>query len=857
MWRSLPNPSEVFLATVLCLLFSTVAYAQTESSAKPDTLGVTSVVWGSRTKYALTCPEEHDASTTSALLGEGMPRPEAAIAASRDGTSSDHAVGGAQMDQPAVSGEAIVAVQVNGRPMGDFVRMYRDPDGHWYAPADLLKASRLLPPTAQPLRINGEEYFPLASYIGVTFQFDATRQLLSITMSAKDFQTLSILGSTRVPATPMVSDPGFFLNNDIQVAGSGSTVQVSGVEELGFFSKLGVLTTQYAARDLTQHWAATRLQTQFFRDFPKKMATLTIGDSVTPTFASWGNAVNFAGVRWASNFSTQPTFVPFQLPSIIGSAAQPSTVDLYVNGLRAVQQTVPEGPFSISDIPVMSAVGNIQMVVTDMLGRQQIVSLPYISAQQLLRKKVSEYSFESGVERQNFGWQSDNYGTWFASGTYRRGLTDTFTLNLHGEVLLNSQTFGAGFDYGLVHLGVLSAGLAISHDTHGHTAGLAYGQLQHVGRRFGVSSFAQAAQPNFRQLGLLLTQHPTQFVGLAQASYSPTDWVTLSAGLMHQDKPTYPVFDADNNKVEHFNTVSSSINFRVWRGAMLTFSGNYTPEFKQKASGTAILVIPLQKRRLLTASTGYQATGTSPSVDYMQQPPPGTGWGYRARISSSHDVSIPRVDAGITYQNDFGAYRLEASQQQGSPINWLFNYLGGAVLLHRDALLSRQLNDSFAVVDTNGASGLKVMANNAFIATTDWRGLAVVPILPPYVANSIALDESSVPLDLNIDLGEKTIVPWNRSGLLVKFKAQEVNSVLLALVTEDGKPLPTGAEIKVNGDSEVYEVALRGEVYIAHIAFPATVHAKWEGVSCEASVVRPESNEPLPKIGPVTCRSMK
>ncbi len=759
--------------------------------------------------------------------------------------------------QPPSPGEVVVALQINSHAEGDFVTMYRDALGRWYATADVLLEARLQRPTWQALRVGGTEYYLLDAYSGVSYQFDSAQQMLAITIAASNFQRLNLQASNRVPVTPMPSDPGFFLNHDLHVAGSAAQAHVSGIEEIGFFSKLGVLTSQFAAQDLTSHLQATRLQTRFFRDFPEKMATIGIGDSYSASFAPWGQVVNYAGIRWASNFTTQPAFLPFALPSIAGQAAQPSTVDLYVNSLKTLQQSVDEGPFTISNIPVLGAQGNIQMVVTDLLGRQQLVSLPYISSPQLVRRGVSEYAYESGVQRRNFGLDSNDYGPWFASATYRHGLSDTFTLGLRGEVLRTSQTLGISFDRGFLRLGVVSGGVAVSRDEAGRTAGLTYAQLQRSARTLGFSLNVQAAQDGFRQLGLLPTQRPTRFLGQAQVSYALGRGITVSAAYMHQEKPSNTIFDAYGHPVQRVNTVTPALNIRLPHNATLTVSGNYTPEFKQPASGIIMLIIPLQKRRMMTASTGYQAGQTSPAVEFSQSLPAGNGWGYRLQTSSSNNLELPRVDAGVSYQNGLGAYQLEASQQKGVPMSWQFDYTGGAVLLHGHALLSRQLTDSFAVVDTNGAPGVKVLANNNYIAKTDGRGLAIVPWLPAYNRNSISLDDTSVPLNLEVDLSEKTVVPMARSGLLVKFKAEPVKSALLVLVTEDGKEVPVGAEATVNGNKEAYEVAFHGEAYIPQIQFPASIRVRWDAVTCNATVTAPESKEPLPRIGPVPCRRVQ
>lgn len=758
----------------------------------------------------------------------------------------------APVSRPA--GEDILAVVVNGVPMGDFVPMYHDARGRWFATAELLAQARLNRSASPPVRINSTDYFPLDAYSGAVYRFEATQQMLYVNVKPDDVELRMIQASKRMPTTPMNSDPGFFVNHDFQVTGTGSTAAVGGIEELGFFSKLGVLTSQFVARDLTRHLAATRLDTQFTRDFPQKMATLGLGDGYSASFAAWSQTVHYTGVRVASNFSTQPAFLPFALPSIAGSANQPSTLDLYVNGLLTMHQSIDEGPFAIDDIPVMSAVGDIQMVVTDVLGRQQTLSRPYISTRMLLRKNVKEYAFESGVQRRGFGMRSTAYGGWFADANYRRGLSNSFTLNLRGELLRDSQTFAAGFDHGIPRFGVISAGIASTHQNNGKSGGLAYAEFDHSARSLGFSLYAQAAQPNFRQLGLLPTEQPTQLLGQAEVSLALGKWVTVSGGAMHMEKPTNTYFDRFSHPVPRFSTVTSSLNIRLPHGAALVLSANYTPEFHQKVSGILSLVIPLKRNRLVIANVESNSGVISPSVEYNQQLPTGTGFGYRLRASTNNGIRSPHVDAGVSYQNGLGTHSLEYGQRAGSPINWRYSYQGGAVFLNGDALLSRQLNQSFAVIEAAGAPGVNVLANNNFVARTDRRGLAIVPSLSAYNRNTIALDDSSAPLDREIDLSERTIVPMARSGLLVKFKAEQISSAQLDLVTETGDEVPVGAQVTMEGTPESFQVALHGEVYIPTIQFPVTLRVRWDGVTCQAKVSAPESKEPLPRIGPVQCR---
>jgi outer membrane usher protein FimD/PapC len=126
---------------------------------------------------------------------------------------------------------------------------------------------------------------------------------------------------------------------------------------------------------------------------------------------------------------------------------------------------------------------------------------------------------------------------------------------------------------------------------------------------------------------------------------------------------------------------------------------------------------------------------------------------------------------------------------------------------------------------------VKVLANNNFVATTDRRGLAIVPSLPAYNRNLISLDRNSVPLDVDVDLSERIVVPMARSGLLVKFKAEPVQGALLALVTEDGKELPVGAEVIRDWRQRgVRSGAARRSIHPRN-PVPCDIRVHWDGVT--------------------------
>ncbi len=72
--------------------------------------------------------------------------------------------------------------------------------------------------------------------------------------------------------------------------------------EAGEFSPLGVFLTDFALVGTANGVGMTRLSSQLVHDFPDRMTTLVIGDSVS-SGEMWGRPMYFAGVQYESKFS--------------------------------------------------------------------------------------------------------------------------------------------------------------------------------------------------------------------------------------------------------------------------------------------------------------------------------------------------------------------------------------------------------------------------------------------------------------------------------------------------------------------------------------------------------------------------
>jgi outer membrane usher protein len=737
----------------------------------------------------------------------------------------------------------VVAVSVNGKTISPFADVLRTLDGRFLITPEVLHDARLVAPPVITVTQDEQQFYALESLPGTRCRFDEDQQTLLVQAPASNFEATTIDGNSRRYAPPTPPSMGFFLNHDISLVRTASAQQSSGEFEMGLFNPLGVLTNEMVSTSLLSGGRMQRLDTRFTREMPGHRRMLTIGDTLSAP-DTWAQSVHYAGVQFASDFALQPSYLPFALPAMRGQATDPSTVDIYMNNVLSMRQTVDAGPFTIQNIPTITPQGNMQMVVTDMTGHQQIITRSYISASDLLRQGVSSYTYEGGIMRWGEGTLLDSYRALFAEGTQRYGLRDNLTLDFRGEALASSQAFGAGAELGLKQVGILAGNVAVSHSTAG-LGMLAYALIQHQTRTWGISGSAQMATLSFRQLGLLPGQMAQRLQAQAQTSRSFGRKVNVGIGYLLRE--CQGIVNCAS-QTRHLSAATMSLGLSPWKWGTLAASATYSPAVQKGTSFGLTLSIPLQHRRSMMATADLSGAGKSGLAEFQQSMPLGDGYGYRARFNTANTDIAGEVDDG----NRYGTYSL-AAERFGNTTEWSGEERSSLVLIGRQVMPTRWLDNSFAIVDVPGQSGIRVYANNQYITKTDGQGMAIVPLVP-FDGNVVRLDDKDVPVQYAMDLAERKIVPFSRTGVLVRFTAEETKGATLILHAADGSPLPLGSRVTVPGSTEEYEVAYDGEVFIQDLATPVHVHARGEKFECDVAVPKAPEGVALPRIGPLVCQ---
>ncbi|HEX9206609.1 MAG TPA: fimbria/pilus outer membrane usher protein [Steroidobacteraceae bacterium] len=738
--------------------------------------------------------------------------------------------------------EAIVEVTINDQDAPVTLLVRRDVDGTLLVRAADLAALRLRTPARGAMQVNGERYYRLGTEVGAVVIFDEATQAAHVTLPSRAFLPTRRQASAADAPRTQHTAPGAFVNYDVSAEKSQGVSQGGGFFELGLFGTQGVGTATMVARVEGGRRSLTRLDTTWTRDFPAQLATLRLGDSIS-TPGSWGRALRFGGVQYGTNFGTQPTLVTTPLLAAQGEALVPSTVDVFVNGRQVASESVPPGPFAIDDVPALNGAGQLQVVVTDVLGRQQVLSQPYYSGSTLLRPELAEYSVELGSLRENYGTDSFAYGDLIGAATYRRGLTDTFTAGARVEAQGNG-TFALGADtaWQAGTLGIVTAHAAAGGD--GNQSGFLGGLgLEHNGRYVSAYAQTQYATREFLQLGasaLQRTPRQRTFAGLG-FDFAHYGNVQLAYGLQ--------------SFYDSASVATLGLNYSLTLGR-LGYLGLFATHATADDSQTTVLLtwtLPLGERRTLSSALQQSSQpasaggGLEAYTSIQQDLPSDEGLGYRVSLSSGEDQ-----DASLAYQGRAGTATVDYASRDGAT-GVRVGATGAVALTSAGAMTARRLDQSFAVVQVADYPGLTVYLDNQPVGRTDERGRVLVNPLRPYERNAISLDPTEVPMDGALSQAAIDVTPAYRSGAVVQFPVSRAYAATMRLLQQDGTPVPAGAVAQFGGRQ--FPVALDGLLYVEGLATATTTRLvlAWQGGHCSTVAQRPSGNDALPDLGTLRC----
>lgn len=732
-------------------------------------------------------------------------------------------------------------VFVNGMSTGLIAAIYRRPDGSFTSAASELDAVGLKtrPGTALDRQV------PFADLPGVTVRYDESTQSFHVTAPVTVLKSTVIQGAALQGQPPATRPPlGAVVNYTLFASADDGPrgVQVDGLAagfETRVFGRFGLVENGFATRfGGSTGTTALRLDSTWTYDDPGGLKRYVVGDLIAGGL-SWTRPIRLGGVQLRRNFGLQPDLVTLPLPTLAGTARTPSTLDLYINGVQSLSTQVPAGPYEISNPPVIYGGGMAQIVTTDVLGRQTVLSAPFYASPRLLARGLSDFSAELGFPRRNYAFRSNDYDSRLAASmSYRAGLTDKLTIEAHAEGTEGMLMLGGGAVFTVADSGVMSIGASASQaggdrgaliDATFETQQPRFSLIVRTQRAFGryndlaswTAVVPRRAEPGYNPEVIRALYEPPR--ALTQATVSlPLRWRGAAAGASYVDV---------RRRTSRTRIVNLSFT-KEFRGA--SFFVSALADLDQKDSRSIYVGLSVPLGRSLTAGGGVRESrgklsGYAELHRQGADRPGSIDWSLRASAGETQEL-----DAAVRYTAAFAqfegrVYRVEdhwsATAQMEGALTWIS---GG---LHA----TERLNGAFAIVEV-GAAGVPVLRENRLVGVTRADGTLLTPELAPFVANRISIDPTALPIDARVSVTEAVVAPFARVAARVSMPVNtSVDAALIGFVDEAGAPLPLGSQGAVPATGATFVVGYDGQGYLEGLAERnVTAITKPDGGVCEA-----------------------
>lgn len=641
------------------------------------------------------------------------------------------------------------------------------------------------------------------------------------------------------------SATGLVLNYDINANYAGGKLGVNGFAEARLFSGTALLenTALVQAGNLGfgPRQNVLRLDTTASFSLPDKRLTIRAGDIITRQ-AAFSRPTRLGGLRIGTDFALQPYFVANPVPAFFGEAALPSTVDLFIDGLKRFSGQVAPGPFEIgTGANRVNGAGNAQVVITDALGQVSAIDFSLYDTPLLLRKGLADWAVEVGAVRRNYGQRSFDYGDEpVVSATLRYGVSNNVTIEAHGEGGGSLANGGAGLAWLIPNGGVLAGSVAASHDDGGSGVRYELG-YSFLTAKFNLSATMQRASADFRDLAAVQGAEIPRERDIVTLGYNSGRLGSFGASMVRQKQRTGS------------NTAFVSLNWSHTIGRRLSVNLSAQQSLTERRDRGVFLTLSLfgGPRDQFTAGVQANAQRTTGSFGYRRAVPfeGGLGWALDGVFGDGTRQAAGQVDMlGPHGQATVGGRVIngQASAFAG--------YSGALVVMGDGVFAARKVFDGFAVVSTEGVADIPVSINNRVAGKTNSKGKLLVMGLNAFEQNRISIDADALDATLEVASTEQQAVPAARSGVAVKFAIAPVRSVIIDLVDGRGNPLPLGAAAIMEGDADqALMVGHAGQLFIERARPGAQVTVARAGQTCSFRLPDTLPSELAGRLGKVQC----
>lgn len=608
------------------------------------------------------------------------------------------------------------------------------------------------------------------------------------------------------------------------------------------------------------------------RDVPTLHSELTLGE-----VSSGGgvfDSVPLRGAILATNDSMTPDNQRGFAPIISGVANSNAQITIRQNGNIIYQTYVAAGPFRITDLTGNNNQGDLQVTIKEADGTQRSFSQPYSSLPIMQREGHLQYELAGGKYRNNGNTQGSR-SPLFMQGTGMYGLPHN--ISVYGGLLVSKdyQSTVAGVGTSLGDWGALSADATVA------VARLPGQQSHQMGESYRVK-YSKSMLSSGTTMDLTAyrysTSHYYSFSDVNSMGYQLNDntvpwaidrrrssWqMNLSQTLgrlgsiyFNGSRDDYWGNHRVNNRLSAgYNTSIKSV------GIGINYSIDHVQgdgSWPENRSLNLSLSLPLS----FFGSNAQFAPSATYSYSESNQGQNSNSVSLSGQVNDRMNYNLSQNwgnqgqgsggGLGLSYRGDISNSSINYNYSRGQrSVNYSVG--GGLLLSGQGAAFSPTLGNGAVLVRTPGAGGVTVLNGNT---STNGLGYAVIGAGSSYRKNTISIDPTTLPDDVDIKQTSVNVYPTQGAVVVANYKVKTGQQLLMNLKYQD-KPVPFGATASLVGDDDQDDAGIvgdAGQVYLTGMPQQGTLKVQWGPQATQQCLVHFTLN--APKLNTSTFSTMQ
>ncbi|WP_299143918.1 fimbria/pilus outer membrane usher protein [uncultured Vibrio sp.] len=531
-----------------------------------------------------------------------------------------------------------------------------------------------------------------------------------------------------------------------------------------------------------------------------------VGSSYTDQYK---DSFSFTGLSIQSEERMLPREMRGYAPVISGIAETNAVVEIYQNNSVIHREAVAPGRFEISNLRDTGSSGDLTIVITEEDGRKREFVQPYANSSNLLREGLFKYKFDIGKHDKSA--RSEAY---FAKVDAKYGFSGRFTMSAGSLVSKDYISFYNDYDVSLDSFGVVSFGYQLGvKGPEGYTLQTSYSKdFKTTGTNLRISNLVYESE-DWYSYDDYIDWLPVRNTVVPYNNSRSSQSFSLNQKLpynMSANIGAYRQTFWSNDKQSNFNlSTSKSFGFGTMSLMYSQTKSNYTTNDKQLFVS---LNVPIGGGSD-SISSSYRTSSRGSGV---------TTLGYSGRalsdnrlsysVQASNDSSDTTGAVNLQYLGSAGKLKAGYSKTAASE-SYNYGLSGSLVGFNRGIVMSQPLSNTFAIVDTSGVADIPIRSKPGL--KTDRNGLAIVDYITPYESMTVNIDTRNM-RGINVDSESIEVIPVEGAGVLTTFDAR-LGVDLLITGTYEGKYIPFGTTVLVNGQPENSVFGDNGELYLAGV----------------------------------------